>query len=138
MIGGPWNYEISFVLDKTLMFTVFSERGGEKKETWQHSVKALKIIWNHLPQLYVLTPHVTLRIDIPYSNKSNTIHVDDLSRNFALNPHNGLKISAFKNAGSPTALADRELELLGRYMVWLANSGRDFDTVPFKVCFFLF
>ncbi|KAJ1480510.1 hypothetical protein T484DRAFT_1810442, partial [Baffinella frigidus] len=29
-------------------------------------------------------------------NESNTVHVDDLSRNFALNPQQGLKISAYK------------------------------------------
>jgi len=32
------------------MFTVFTERNGKP---WIHSVKALQIIWNHLPQLYV-------------------------------------------------------------------------------------
>lgn len=37
------------VLDKTCMFTVFTERDGKP---WTHSVKALQIIWNHFPQLY--------------------------------------------------------------------------------------
>jgi ubiquitin-like domain-containing CTD phosphatase 1 len=32
------------------MFTVFAERDGQPM---QHSVKALQIIWNHFPQLYV-------------------------------------------------------------------------------------
>ena len=40
----------SVVLDKTSMFTVFTEREGK---TWTHSVKALQIIWNQFPQLYV-------------------------------------------------------------------------------------
>ncbi|KAF8720582.1 hypothetical protein AX14_010924 [Amanita brunnescens Koide BX004] len=50
MVGSNRNYHISFVLDKTSMFTVFTEREGK---TWTHSVKALQIIWNHFPQLYV-------------------------------------------------------------------------------------
>ncbi len=36
------------VLDKTCMFTVFTERDNKP---WKHSVKALQIIWNHFPQL---------------------------------------------------------------------------------------
>jgi len=59
MIGSDRNYQISFVLDKTCMFTVFTERNGKP---WTHSVKALQIIWNHFPRF----------------NASNTIHVDDL------------------------------------------------------------
>ena len=35
---------------------------------------------------------------------ANTIHVDDLSRNFALNPSNGLKVKAYKVRGRPPAL----------------------------------
>jgi ubiquitin-like domain-containing CTD phosphatase 1 len=37
------------------------------------------------------------------------------SRNFALNPKEGLKISAFKNAHTREAMADRELDKLARY-----------------------
>ncbi|CAK5277538.1 unnamed protein product [Mycena citricolor] len=94
--------QISFVLDKTPMFTVFSQRDGKP---WSHSVKALQIIWNHFPQF----------------DSSNTIHIDDLSRNFALNPQNGLKISAFRGAHTREALADRELVKLARYMVHIAS-----------------
>ncbi|KAJ3889464.1 hypothetical protein GG344DRAFT_89423 [Lentinula edodes] len=89
------------LLDKTCMFTVFTERDGQE---WQHSVKALQIIWNHFPQF----------------NATNTVHVDDLGRNFALNPQCGLKIHAFKNAHTPEAQADRELDKLARYMVHIA------------------
>ncbi|KAJ7256467.1 HAD subfamily IIID h [Mycena haematopus] len=106
------NYQISFVLDKTPMFTVFSERDGKP---WTHSVKALQIIWNHFPQF----------------NATNTIHVDDLSRNFALNPKEGLKISAFKGAQTPEAFADRELDKLGRYMLHIADV-EDFRTLSHK------
>jgi len=111
MIGAGRRYEISFVLDKTCMFTVFTERDNKP---WTHSVKALQIIWNLLPQF----------------NASNTIHIDDLSRNFALNPREGLKVSAFKNAHTPEGLADRELYKLTRYMLHIAN--KDFTTLSHK------
>ncbi|TFK42462.1 HAD-like domain-containing protein [Crucibulum laeve] len=112
MIGSNRNYQISFVLDKTCMFTVFTERDGKP---WTHSVKALKIIWNHFPQY----------------DASNTIHVDDLSRNFALNPKEGLKIHAFKNAHTAEAMADRELDKLTRYMLHIANVT-DFKSLSHK------
>ncbi|KAJ8456978.1 hypothetical protein ONZ45_g18503 [Pleurotus djamor] len=110
MVGANRNYHISF--DKTCMFTVFTERDNKP---WSHSVKALQIIWNRFPQF----------------NASNTIHIDDLSRNFALNPGSGLKIAAFKNAHTPAAMADRELEKLARYMVHIA-SVPDFRTLRHK------
>ncbi|KAF5373937.1 hypothetical protein D9758_000865 [Tetrapyrgos nigripes] len=113
MIGSDRSYQISFVLDKTSMFTVFTTRDSKP---WQHSVKALQIIWNHFPQY----------------NATNTIHVDDLSRNFALNPQSGLKIHAFKNAHTPQAMADRELEKLGKYLVWLAREQSNFGGVGHK------
>ncbi|RPD66450.1 HAD subfamily IIID h [Lentinus tigrinus ALCF2SS1-7] len=107
MLGGVRNYKISFVLDKTCMFTVFSVKDGKP---YKHSVKALQIIWNHFPQ---------------YSAK-NTIHIDDLGRNFALNPKEGLKISAFKNAHTPAAMADRELAKVTKYLLHIANRHEDF------------
>lgn len=54
------------------------------------------------------------------------------SRNFALNPEEGLKIHAFKHAHTEQAQADRELEKLSRYMVHIALMG-DFRTVNHKV-----
>ena len=42
------NTDGHIVLDKTCMFTVFTERDNKP---WTHSVKALQIIWNLLPQL---------------------------------------------------------------------------------------
>ncbi|KAI0076439.1 HAD IIID h [Panus rudis PR-1116 ss-1] len=113
MLGGTRNYQISFVLDKTAMFTVFSEREGKH---YKHSVKALQIIWNHFPQF----------------GPRNTIHVDDLGRNFALNPNQGLKISAFKEAHTPQAMADRELDKLARYMIHIANTHEDFSKLNHK------
>jgi len=54
------------------------------------------------------------------------------SRNFALNPKEGLKISPFKNAHTPEAWADRELEKLGWYMVHIASVD-DFSSLTHKV-----
>lgn len=54
------------------------------------------------------------------------------SRNFALNPKEGLKIEAFKGANTPQAIADRELVKLARYMLHIANVP-DFQTLTHKV-----
>ncbi|KAI0811003.1 HAD IIID h [Irpex lacteus] len=113
MLGGPHNYQVHTVLDKTCMFTVFSEREGKQ---YKHSVKALQIIWNHFKQF---GPH-------------NTIHIDDLGRNFALNPNQGLKISAYKDCYTPVAHADRELEKVGRYMVHIASTCESFAALNHK------
>lgn len=97
------------------MFTVFTTRSGQP---FKHSVKALKIIWKKFPQ---------------YWGPQNTIHIDDLSRNFALNPGSGLKISAFKDAHTPRAAQDRELDRLGGYLVFIARTGGDFRELDHKV-----
>jgi len=96
------SYRISFVMDRTMMFPITSNHGGKKRE---HEVKALEIIWAKFPNW----------------NKTNTIHVDDLSRNFALNPKNGLKIPAFKNA-LQTRNTDRVLMRLAKYLSLIASN----------------
>jgi len=112
MLGGSQTYQISFVLDKTPMFTVFSKRDGK---SYSHHVKPLQIIWNHFPQF----------------SAKNTIHVDDLGRNFALNPKQGLKISAFRDAHTPRAMADRELDDLAKYLLHVATVD-DMETLNHK------
>ncbi len=54
------------------------------------------------------------------------------SRNFALNPREGLKIPAFKNAQTPEALGDRVLFSLARYLLHIAQV-KDFRTLTHKV-----
>jgi len=94
------HFQFSFVLDKSAMFSVTSNRNGRLVE---HSVKPLQIIWAKFPQ---------------YSEK-NTIHVDDLSRNFFFNPKAGLKIKPFKY--SPEAVStDTELFHLSIYLDYIA------------------
>ncbi|KAH9977387.1 HAD-like domain-containing protein [Lactifluus volemus] len=123
MLGGSQSYQVRSgsmtsttslftVLDKTPMFTVFSKRDGK---SYSHHVKPLQIIWNHFPQY----------------NGKNTIHVDDLGRNFALNPRQGLKISAFKDAHTPRAMADRELDDLAKYLLHVATID-DMETLNHK------
>lgn len=69
--------KVSWVLDKTSMPHVESFRGGAQGERTKHRVKPLELIWRKFPDFYC---------------RRNTLHVDDLSRNFAMNPGNGLKI----------------------------------------------
>ncbi|KAG0202856.1 hypothetical protein BGX33_009450 [Mortierella sp. NVP41] len=96
------DYKISFVMDISTMFSVLSQRDGKP---FKHQVKALDIIWSKFPQ---------------YSAR-NTIHVDDLSRNFAMNPKSGIKIGAFKN-GAVSRHSDRELFHLAKYLLFISKS----------------
>jgi len=59
------------------------------------------------------------------------VHLDDLSRNFALNPHNGLKVTAFYRK---TKSGKRDVQLLGlaTYLEKLAAEVDDFTKVMFK------
>lgn len=66
------------------------------------------------------------------SSEHNTIHVDDLGRNFALNPNEGLKIAPFKNAYTLSAAEDRELESLSIYLAHIATSGSSFTVFKHK------
>jgi len=98
------------------MFSVYSER---KNEVFRHEVKALGIIWSKFPNHY---------------SAANTLHVDDLGlflalsrfsleknadsfgwkqtgRNFAMNPKNGIKVHAYRDALSRDNVSS-DIELL--------------------------
>lgn len=109
MVNAP-NYKIAFVLDRTAMFPVISTRGSKERK---HEVKALELVWRKFPDRW---------------NKSNTVHVDDLRRNFVLNPQSGLRISAFKNA-PVTRATDRELYAMEKYLRLIAEKEQDFATL---------
>lgn len=120
MVGSDKPYQISFVLDKSVMFQVF---GVKDNKSYTHAVKPLGIIWDRLPQF----------------SAKNTIHVDDLGRNFALNPSEGLKISPFKDAHTQRATEDKELKKLSQYLTYLADfedfrsiNHKDWKTSPFR------
>lgn len=109
------DYKISFVLDRTSMFSITSRRGSEER---RHEVKALEIIWRKFS-------------DSRFS-AANTVHIDDLSRNFALNPQSGLKILPYKNSQTTNVRAtDRELLYLMRYLS-LISSETDFSSLNHK------
>jgi len=104
------DFKISFIMDRNSMFEVTSIRQGKP---FVHEVKALGIIWKYYPQF---GPH-------------NSIHIDDLSRNFAMNPQNGLKITAYKNYAQ--SQHDRELFELSKYLKHIFSFD-DFTKLDFK------
>lgn len=111
MLTHP-GYKFCFVMDKTSMFTVTSTKRDGSSVV--HHVKPLQIIWSKFP----------------HWGSQNTVHVDDLSRNFALNLGSGLKVTAFYRKKS-TARRDSELLGLAKYLEQLATAGVSFDEASF-------
>ena len=56
----------------------------------------------------------------------NTVHIDDLARNFAMNPQSGLRISRFSR-GKRDSENDCELRLLRAYLLRIARHCPDFQ-----------
>eukprot|EP01006_Ploeotia_vitrea_P033441 TRINITY_DN65549_c12_g1_i1.p1 TRINITY_DN65549_c12_g1~~TRINITY_DN65549_c12_g1_i1.p1 ORF type:complete len:377 (+),score=217.10 TRINITY_DN65549_c12_g1_i1:157-1131(+) len=103
------NYKIMFVMDVSSMFRITSrDRKGRMRN---HAVKALKLIWDKFPDRY---------------GPRNTIHLDDVSRNFALNAQSGLKIKAYKNAHKNR---DKDRVLISMTMYLLMIKDLDFRTL---------
>jgi len=100
-------FKITFVLDRTCMFKVQSKMSDGRLRS--HEVKPLEFIWAKFPTY----------------NATNTVHIDDLSRNFAMNPKQGLKISAFKESVR-VRKNDRVLFFLAHYLVHIALNVTDF------------
>lgn len=99
MLTNP-KFNISFCMDRSSMFTVTStDRRGQPRI---HEVKALEVIWAKFP---TFGPH-------------NTVHVDDLGRNFAMNPRNGIEVTPFR---VKTGEGDVELEHLTAYLLSLVT-----------------
>lgn len=100
-------FRFAFVLDKECMFKVKTFQ-KQKKELVEHYVKPLQLIWSLLG---------------PQWNERNTVHVDDLSRNFVMNPRNGIPVKAFyiKEGSNPTS--DRELFDLAKYLINIASQA---------------
>lgn len=104
------------------MFQIVSTNRSGKKVT--HSVKPLQIIWSKFP----------------HWNNHNTVHLDDLSRNFALNLGSGLKCTAYyrkkkkRKNGKQGGVNDAELLGFGRFLELLATNDEvrdDFNDVNF-------
>eukprot|EP01012_Entosiphon_sulcatum_P016781 TRINITY_DN21663_c0_g1_i1.p1 TRINITY_DN21663_c0_g1~~TRINITY_DN21663_c0_g1_i1.p1 ORF type:complete len:348 (+),score=76.62 TRINITY_DN21663_c0_g1_i1:26-1069(+) len=106
------DFRVSFILDREHMISVTDRnyyqrkqkekrKDGEDKKVKKYEVKPLAVIWNKFPQWF---------------HAANTVHVDDLERNFVMNRRNGLRISAYRNAATAYR-TDRELLLLGAFLV---------------------
>jgi ubiquitin-like domain-containing CTD phosphatase 1 len=94
-------FSISWCMDRSSMFTVTStDKRGEPRV---HEVKALEVIWAKFSEF---GPH-------------NTVHIDDLSRNFAMNPQNGIEVTPFRVKHGP---GDVELEHLTAYLLSLVSA----------------
>ncbi|EEB18015.1 conserved hypothetical protein [Pediculus humanus corporis] len=87
------DYKILFYLDNLAMISVHTPKYGVI------NVKPLGLIWGKYPQ---------------YSTK-NTIMFDDIRRNFIMNPNNGLRIKAFRQAHL-NRQTDTELLKLSQYL----------------------
>ena len=85
MLSHP-GYKICFVLDKEAMFkigVVNPMRGRHEAEEFvKISVKPLQLVWNKLRDG---------EADAGTWGPHNTVQIDDLSRNFAMNPQSGLR-----------------------------------------------
>jgi len=103
------NYKIVFYLDSAAMISVHSQKYGLL------NVKPLAVIWGKFPQHY--TP-------------KNTIMFDDTRRNFLMNPQNGLKIKAFREAFKNRD-TDQELLHLSRYLSKIAELD-DFSSLDHR------
>ena len=55
-----------------------------------------------------------------------SVHVDDLKRNFSMNPTCGIQCTPFDRKKSGAG-ADRELVDIGTYLMHIAASGEDFE-----------
>ncbi|XP_019169176.1 PREDICTED: ubiquitin-like domain-containing CTD phosphatase isoform X2 [Ipomoea nil] len=98
ILNNP-NYKITAMLDHLAMITVQSDTHG------MINCKPLGLIWAKFPEFY---------------NPKNTIMFDDLRRNFAMNPQNGLTIKPFRRAHSSRS-TDQELMKLTRYLLAIAD-----------------
>ncbi|KRT79759.1 hypothetical protein AMK59_7136 [Oryctes borbonicus] len=100
------NYKILFYLDSLAMISVHTPKDGIM------DVKPLGVIWGKFEQY----------------NSKNTLMIDDIRRNFLMNPKNGLRIRRFKQAHLNRA-TDNELLRLSKYLKDLALNCDDFTTV---------
>lgn len=92
------NYKIVFYLCSAAMISVHTAEYGLM------NVKPLGVVWGKFPM---------------YTSK-NTIMFDDIRRNFLMNPQNGLRIKAFRDASRNRA-TDRELLKLAKYLRRIAH-----------------
>ena len=95
------DYKISVTMDYTSMVTIATP--GHSRPVFD--CKPLAVLWNRFSEYY--GPH-------------NTIMLDDLRRNYVLNPQNGLVVRPFKHALT-SGRKDRELLRLEAYFGKIAD-----------------
>ena len=113
MLTNP-GYKILTVLDRSAMFRL----GGEeaKGKHGAHEIKPLEFLW--------------AKVGSGSFSASNTIHIDDLSRNFAFNPQCGLKCTQYRLKGAMAKRSqDTELFEMARYLLRIASSVPDWCTL---------
>lgn len=98
VLGNP-NYKIMFMMDSLAMITVDHPKYGVIE------TKPLGVVWGKFPEHY---------------SKENSIIIDDLRRNFIMNPNNGLKIRPFREAHLNRG-KDTELKRLSKYLEQIAQ-----------------
>eukprot|EP01035_Chromulina_nebulosa_P007217 gene7217-9741_t len=81
------NYKICFILDKTSMYNVSADKAISNK------VKPLQLIWSRYPNLW---------------SSCNTVHVDDIEKNFLLNKSSGILITPFNRSPLPLSQEQQE------------------------------
>ena len=90
IVSNP-NYKVCFILDKTSMYNVSLDK------TISNKVKPLQLIWSRYPNLW---------------SSFNTVHVDDIEKNFMLNKSSGILISPFNRAPLPLSQQQQEAQQL--------------------------
>lgn len=96
------DFNISIVLSKEFMIP-YAFPG--KRRVHVQDIKPLPVIWRKFDNVY---------------NATNTIHIDDVVENFALNPQNGLRIEPFKDA-LRSRQTDKELFYLTQYLLLIGH-----------------
>lgn len=96
-IAADGRYEVAFALDSRAMISVLTSSGLV-------NVKPLGVIWEKFPGIY---------------GPNNTIMIDDVRRNFLMNPSNGLRIKPCRQL--PTNRDDAELLRLATYLETIAS-----------------
>ncbi|CAL8079387.1 unnamed protein product [Orchesella dallaii] len=104
------SYDIACMLDISAMIEIDYSLAGEPEKNVK--VKPLCVLWNYIPSC----------------SQKNTIMIDDMQKNFKLNPQCGLCIEAYHPRNLEDAEQDTMLVELEQYLNHIANV-KDFTTL---------
>mmetsp|Transcript_29171 Transcript_29171/g.81598 ORF Transcript_29171/g.81598 Transcript_29171/m.81598 type:complete len:263 (-) Transcript_29171:153-941(-) len=104
------DFDFVLIVDKYAMITAFDEANGV------FTTKPLRVIWDTFPAHF---------------SPERCLLIDDLMRNFSMNPGNGIRVRQFRRVNMDS---DRELLRLMDYLVWIydADDFRVFDHSAWK------